>query len=300
MRGASTGRTVARICLHVQGGRGAGHSICHSDTLLLLVCLPHRGPGLDDLSFAARHRHRSVADTAGADRRLPGSSRRPRWLSDGAPSRPGNAITRPTRLRPLEPSYQSANRPPGASAKSCRASMDRRRATSPALATSRPTRLFPVDEPVKQYDGSDRNQPAHVAASELFPRATPGSATTTTAKWPPATGMTLSSGSWFNRGCWYSKEEAIYLDAVRARPASSEFWQLEFDPTIVTAGSAALPTAPFPHDSFTEIQLGRNHFHCSTTFTTVANPFSDQSAASVRPATTCPSILAWDLLPVHA
>jgi len=49
----------------------------------------------------------------------------------------------------------------------------------------------------------------------------------------PATGMTLTSGRWFNRGCWYTKQDVIYLERSE-RGRHKRILATEYDPTIAT------------------------------------------------------------------
>ncbi|HEX4147215.1 MAG TPA: hypothetical protein VHY91_27205 [Pirellulales bacterium] len=60
----------------------------------------------------------------------------------------------------------------------------------------------------------------------------------------PTTGMTLSSGHWFNRGCWYAKEDFVYLQRSE-RGRHKRILATEDDPTIVLTQQST----PFPNSN---------------------------------------------------
>ncbi len=145
------------------------------------------------------------------------ASRRPAQAGRPASSRTPTA-TRSRRRRRRPPinrrrPIRRANRPAGRRAKGAtlddgagRAGQCRRRVAGRAVSGHRATRRI------------DRNQSADAADQSLGRRQC---RRRRRPEMVPATGMTLSSGRWFNRGCWYAKEDVIYLGAVGARPAQA-------------------------------------------------------------------------------
>jgi hypothetical protein len=75
----------------------------------------------------------------------------------------------------------------------------------------------------------------------------------------PTTGMTLSSGRWFNRGCWYAKEDFIFLERSE-RGRHRRTLATEDDPSIVTTitglGNGSNVEFPFVNAQITQVQPG--------------------------------------------
>ena len=90
---------------------------------------------------------------------------------------------------------------------------------------------------------------------------------------PPA-GMTLNSGGWFNRGCWYAQEEAILLMRSE-RGRFKRILTTEFDPTVVT-NSASSGTPPVAVPPGTILPMGPSQLgeiiYVSTGNMSVAQP----------------------------
>ena len=114
---------------------------------------------------------------------------------------------------------------------------------------------------------------------------------------PPA-GMTLNSGGWFNRGCWYSQEEAIFLMRSE-RGRFKRILATEFDPSVVqqqtqtgAPPSALIPGTPINGGTY---QLGEIIYVLTAT-TSVIQPLQF-SLPLISAKHTARSIPAWDSLP---
>ena len=124
-----------------------------------------------------------------------------------------------------------------------------------------PEELFPIDEPMEQYEDHTGINPLTLPI-KVWVDGREGDENDH--EMVPATGMTLSSGAWLNRGCWYSRSEVIYLERSE-RGRHRRTLATEDDPTIVTTTQST----PFPNSFGSPPALPFS----STTFTTVANPF---------------------------
>ena len=125
-----------------------------------------------------------------------------------------------------------------------------------------PEELFPFDQPTEQYEDRTGINPLTLPI-KVWVDGREGDENDH--EMVPATGMTLSSGAWFNRGCWYSRAEVIYLERSE-RGRHRRTLATEDDPTIVTTTQST----PFPNSFGSPPALPFS----STTFTTVANPFT--------------------------